>query len=348
MVSAHGMLLERINVLKKIILANVFFVVVLSANYSAEQSGIAMSNLSSMVQSSDAYSSVPAVAYASETALVTNGPVLVLAKPLVSGNISNWTNQPVQITLLNNNTTSNSILQYRLNALVSWNNYVAAFVVTGNTVVFARVVNVTLNISEEIAVTVNNIDTDLPQVVATANALDFEMTRYQINISASDQTSGIKEIINPDGLRASAMNTTYIVTQNGIYTFSVSDLAGNQVQYAMTVTINQAVDLLAGTTTITKIARPLAYPTIFDPAKENTKFYFELHDAGSVMVRIYTIGGDLVKTIDLDAKAGINYVVWDGQSVFRSAPLDSGVYLFYVVGKSKVYGRGKVILMRGR
>ena len=99
---------------------------------------------------------------------------------------------------------------------------------------------------------------------------------------------------------------------------------------------------------VTKMTRPLAYPTLFDPTKENTRLYFELHDASAVAVKIYTIGGMLVKTIELNAVAGINYVVWDGQSSFRNTQLDSGVYLFYVVGKSKVYGRGKVILMRGR
>lgn len=339
------------NMLKYFIVLLSLLAMPLQAAYSAVESGIAMGNLAATAQNGDSYANVPGVYFVLEDTLVTSGPVIVLAKPLVSENVSNWTNQPVQITLVNNNpATWNVVLQYHLNDVGQWHDYVGPFVVTGNTILTARAFSPTLNVSEEISVTINNIDIDIPHLVVTANAVDMDRTRYQIHIAATDDTSGIKEIVNPDGVSITASDASYIVTQSGVYNFSVTDFAGNKVQYAMAVTINQ-IETFSGatTTTITRIARPLAYPSIFDPGKQNTRLYFELQSPGAVAVRIYSIGGVLVNTLTLDAVAGINYVEWAGNSNFRSDRLDSGVYLFYVLSNGgKVLGRGKVLLMRER
>jgi hypothetical protein len=319
----------------------------LQADYSAGESGFAMGNLSSP-QAGPSYASIPDVYFVFEPEIIATGPIIVLATPLVTGNLISWTNQPVEIKMVDNNpATWNASLQYRLNNTMPWINYTAPFVVTGNTVLYARAVNATLNIYSELEVTINNIDNDLPQVVATVNPVDYTKTKYKISLTTLDNSSGIKEIINPAGASVHASQLDYIVTESGQYSFKVSDLAGNQVLYAVVVTINQLTQPSAGSSTITKLARPLAYPSIFDPDRENTKLYFELQNAGSVVVRVYDMGGNLVESMSMDAVAGINYVEWDGYSRLEHNKLDSGVYLFYIVGRTgHVYGRGKVILMR--
>lgn len=48
-----------------------------------------------------------------------------------------------------------------------------------------------------------------------------------LNISVSDDRSGVKEVILPNGSKTSQHNLTYNIRANGSYTFQVVDLAGN-------------------------------------------------------------------------------------------------------------------------
>jgi hypothetical protein len=57
-----------------------------------------------------------------------------------------------------------------------------------------------------------------------------------LNIVASDNRSGVKEITLPNGSKTSQTNITYIVRSNGSYTFTVTDNAGNVT--TKTITIN--------------------------------------------------------------------------------------------------------------
>jgi hypothetical protein len=318
----------------------------LQATYSAGESGLAMGSLSS-AQTGSSYANVPDIYFVFEPEVIATGTIIVLATPLVSGNLVSWTNQPIQIKMIDNNpSTWNAQLQYHLGSTVTWIDYTAPFVVTGNTVLYARAINATLNIYSELEVTINNIDNDLPQIVATVNPVDYAKTKYRISLTSTDNSSGIKEIIDPSGFSVQSSQLDFVVTKSGQYSFTVSDIAGNQVLYAVLVSINQLIQPSAGSSTITKLARPLAWPSIFDPDRQNTKLYFELKNAGSVVVKVYDMGGNLVDSLSMDAVAGINYVEWDGYSADRNK-LDSGVYLFYIVGRTGgVYGRGKVILMR--
>ncbi len=94
-------------------------------------------------------------------------------------------------------------------------------------------------------------------------------------------------------------------------------------------------------------AIPIAYPTIFDPGKQNTKIYFALKEPRDVTVRIYDLSGNQVWAENCTGKIGDNYVEWNGEGSWTSH-LGNGIYVFYITeGPSKkVLGRGKIIIMR--
>ena len=56
-----------------------------------------------------------------------------------------------------------------------------------------------------------------------------------LSVSANDNESGVKEIILPDGSIVSELPATYEVSENGEYTFSVTDNAGNTATKTITV-----------------------------------------------------------------------------------------------------------------
>ena len=57
-----------------------------------------------------------------------------------------------------------------------------------------------------------------------------------LTIIATDEGSGIKEIVLPDGTKVTEERTTYIVTENGSYNFIARDNAGNETEETIEIT----------------------------------------------------------------------------------------------------------------
>ena len=81
-------------------------------------------------------------------------------------------------------------------------------------------------------VVINNIDKTKPTLTLSQSGSGVTKT---ITANASDSDSGIYHIRKPDGSYAYSSNTTYSVSANGAYEFTVTDNAGNTLSKSITV-----------------------------------------------------------------------------------------------------------------
>ena len=72
----------------------------------------------------------------------------------------------------------------------------------------------------------------------------------------------------------------------------------------------------------TEFALSENYPNPFNP---QTNFALSLPEAADYSLRIYNISGQLVKTIDGHAEAGVHTVTWSGNND-QGSPVASGLY----------------------
>lgn len=75
--------------------------------------------------------------------------------------------------------------------------------------------------------TVSNIDKVKPDLTYTLTPNRYTNTDVDIRVSATDADSGVRRIKNPDEVWANSSSITYRVAENGTYSFSAQDIAGN-------------------------------------------------------------------------------------------------------------------------
>lgn len=93
------------------------------------------------------------------------------------------------------------------------------------------------------------IDKGLPDIQVNPSQTNWTKTSYALNVVASDELSGVKEIILPNGQAFSGKQFSYLVNSNGVYSFTVVDFAGNRKTVTYTVS---NFDSTAPELTITK------------------------------------------------------------------------------------------------
>ena len=139
---------------------------------------------------------------------------------------SGWTNGNVTVTITA--TTSNYRLQYSKDGY-SWYDYNSyqKVTMTENGPVYARLTD-GVNYGTIATGNVSNIDKIAPNVNYSTNPSTGVVSEVTIYINATDNLSGIGSITNTtyDNIRK-INDTTYIVTANGTYYFTVTDRAGN-------------------------------------------------------------------------------------------------------------------------
>lgn len=95
-----------------------------------------------------------------------------------------------------------------------------------------------------------------------------------------------------------------------------------------------------------KIDRVYNYP---NPFKQETWFTFNLYQEGDVTVKIYTIGGRMIKTLAQSSRSfGYNQIYWDGRDADGSV-LANGVYFYKIAVKGssgEVSKIGKLVVMK--
>ena len=83
-------------------------------------------------------------------------------------------------------------------------------------------------------ITITNIDITAPTISTTYNSMDW-MNEVEIDITAFDEDSGVKEIELPDGTIVEGDHAKFIATENGSYTFKAVDMTGNESQETIEV-----------------------------------------------------------------------------------------------------------------
>jgi hypothetical protein len=78
------------------------------------------------------------------------------------------------------------------------------------------------------------------------------------------------------------------------------------------------------------LEQPLNYP---NPFREGTTFTFSLTHNAQVTVKIFTVAGRLIRTLQGHEEAGYRSIEWDGRDQ-RGDPISNGVYLYKVIARS--------------
>jgi len=124
-----------------------------------------------------------------------------------------------------------------------------------------------------------------------------------------------------------------------------------QAQDANTNTAQQEIQVrVSGKFAVEKVAN---YPNPFTPGtkrQQGTDFaYLLTSDADKVTLKVYTITGRLIVSIDkLDGFAGYNEYHWDGLDKDKEE-LSNGVYIYRIIaekGKEVTENRGKLVVLR--
>lgn len=115
------------------------------------------------------------------------------------------------------------------------------------------------------------------------------------------------------------------------------------------VTYNWLFNVISAETPTEVLNRkPLAWPTIYNPTKNNNKnqlLTFSTKEAGEIRIRMYDLSGDMIWEYKYLAKAGYQAIPWNGKNS-RGQIVGNGVYIWYILENNKVIGRGKSIIMK--
>ncbi|MBO5477124.1 MAG: hypothetical protein J6A15_05165, partial [Clostridia bacterium] len=150
--------------------------------------------------------------------------------------ITTWTNTDVVITAnaTDDDGTITSILKPdNSTASAATTTYTVS---QNGTYSFTATDNSGATVTKEMEITwIDKVD---PEGQTTGITQPTETNRYAtINFKATDDASGVAKIILPDGSEVTTDTTTYNVTTPGTYTFKVIDVAGNEREVPIPVTI---------------------------------------------------------------------------------------------------------------
>ena len=84
-------------------------------------------------------------------------------------------------------------------------------------------------------VTIKNIDKIEPKLTYTTSPTEWTNSNVTINVTASDEDSGINHIVLPNGNVVSSVTASYTVSANGVYWFQTFDNYGHQTTIKVTV-----------------------------------------------------------------------------------------------------------------
>ncbi|MGH7602248.1 MAG: FlgD immunoglobulin-like domain containing protein, partial [bacterium] len=71
-----------------------------------------------------------------------------------------------------------------------------------------------------------------------------------------------------------------------------------------------------------------------NPFRRQTSFTFDLNLDAEVRVKIFTLSGRLIRTLETDARPGFNMLPWDGRDE-DGDELANGVYLYKVIATAR-------------
>jgi hypothetical protein len=113
-----------------------------------------------------------------------------------------------------------------------YTDYKAYRIGENGTLVF-EILDVDTLLSQEIEVTIDNIDKVNPEYVLALSEEGPTMKDIIVNISTTDNSNTAVEIIAPEDVTGS--NGQYTVSENGEYDFTIRDMAGNEVSIPISI-----------------------------------------------------------------------------------------------------------------
>jgi hypothetical protein len=111
---------------------------------------------------------------------------------------------------------------------------VATFTITNNGTYQFKAEDFVGNITTQ-SITISNIDKVAPSLTITPNTTSWTNQDVVLTVEGTDVGSGVKRIRLPNGDWVNNSVVTYIVSQNGTYTFTVEDNVGNQTTKSITI-----------------------------------------------------------------------------------------------------------------
>lgn len=175
----------------------------------------------------------------------------------------------------------------------------------------------------------------------STNPVDNDLEKYVIYRGT---TAGFTP--NPASPYATAKDVSYLdggVTTGSTYYYKIGavDKAGNAGPYSTEISLKvTSVQLLSGLPT--EFALDQNYPNPFNPS---TQIKFALPNESKVSLNIYSVSGELIRTlVNADMAAGFYAVTWNGLNNTGQS-VSTGVYLFRVQAGSYVSSK-KMMLVK--
>jgi hypothetical protein len=138
---------------------------------------------------------------------------------------SGWTNGSVAISVTASDSQS-GVKQIQKPDGTTVNSSTATYTVTSNGTYTFTLTDNTGN-SASYPVTVSHVDTAPPTGSATLSPSTYTSHSVTISFTGSDTQSGVATVKKPDGTTVTGTTTSYSVSTNGSYNFTVTDTAGN-------------------------------------------------------------------------------------------------------------------------
>ena len=149
--------------------------------------------------------------------------------------ITAWTNTNVVITATGLDVDGEVVTIKKPDATTASADTTTYEVSSNGTYEFVATDNSGATVTENITIT--NIDKVDPQGTYNIVQPTVSVRAAVIEFSATDDASGVKEIILPDGTTVESSQANYYVVEPGTYTFIVFDVAGNEKEVDVEVTI---------------------------------------------------------------------------------------------------------------
>jgi hypothetical protein len=170
-----------------------------------------------------------------------------------------------------------------------------------------------------------------------ANPLSAMVFAFDGTVSATLLADNMEMMVGES--RVLVWSTTGQTVQNA----EVLSFTGAQLVSVQAVD-NEARELqtvISARTTPTSFALHAAYPNPFNP---NVNLSFSMPEAASYSMRIYNVAGQLVRSYEGTAIAGLNVITWDGKDNSGSE-VSSGVY-FYKLTSAGISATEKMVMMK--
>lgn len=154
----------------------------------------------------------------------------------ISGNPTSWTNKSVTLTLSPSDTGGSNYYRTLLPDGKTYSSSATPSYTVSSNGTYTFVVYDNAGNSKTISAAVSKIDMIGPTGTITGNPIEWTNQNITLTFQANDVASGVMHVILPDGTIVNGAKGTYVIIENGSYTFTAVDLAGNRETFTANVT----------------------------------------------------------------------------------------------------------------